>query len=75
MLPTTDALRWLYWEDVRDWPFELYEAEASLLRRHFGESRRRLMVNAVWQGVPLPSGGAGGALWDHHPRGCGTCPW
>lgn len=49
LLPTTDALRWLYWEDVRDWPFELYEAEASLLRRHFGESRRRLMVNAVWQ--------------------------
>lgn len=49
LLPTTDALRWLCREGIRDWPYELYEAPASALRRDFGTDRRCLMANALWQ--------------------------
>lgn len=74
LLPTTDALRWLYREGMRDWPFELYEAEAALLRKHFaGKGRgdgRRLMAHAIWQayrysmeGRKVPYGTTIRGLW------------
>lgn len=68
--PTSDALRWLYREGVRDWPFELYEAPAATLRRHFGTDKRLLMVHTVWQvyryrlaGRPVHYGTSVRGLW------------
>lgn len=68
--PTSGALRWLYRERVRDWPFELYEAEAAVLRRCFKGDRRFLTISLLWQvyryrheGRPIRYGTSIRGLW------------